>query len=130
MNWFKRLLPASIRTDGTGKRSIPEVLLQQIEQQEAERYALGSEYAFEHDGDNWTWWCKDLVETSLPAPALVGEHQYRNAAGVLMVLHLLRDKFPIDTAQVREGLAEVSLPGRFHRLFSQCEYVMDVAHNL
>lgn len=63
----------------------------------------------------------------LPAPKLAGEYQKQNAAGVLMVLKLL--KFPVSEAAIVQGLTTATLAGRFQILPGPITRILDVAHN-
>jgi dihydrofolate synthase/folylpolyglutamate synthase len=65
----------------------------------------------------------------LPEPALRGDFQLQNAAGVAMVLALLRERLPVTAAQIHQGLSSVSLPGRFQLLPGTPATIVDVAHN-
>ncbi|MCC6301513.1 MAG: bifunctional tetrahydrofolate synthase/dihydrofolate synthase [Gammaproteobacteria bacterium] len=87
-------------------------------------------YAVEEGSGAWSWWGGGVRRDGLPAPALAGRFQYRNAAGVLMALHLLRDRLDVGRAPLEEGLRKVSLPGRFQRLsVDGVPCILDVAHN-
>ena len=98
----------------------------------AERYQLGENYHYEVQGPVWrfrpgtagagTW-------DNLPAPALQGAHQYRNLAGALMVLYLLRERFPLSQQQIRTGLLETRLAGRLQTIPGEVPLLLDVAHN-
>lgn len=60
--------------------------------------------------------------------ALAGEHQKMNAALALAALHRLGLRMVHES--VAEGLAKVSWPGRFERIFSEAiEVILDGAHN-
>ncbi len=95
----------------------------------ADLHLLGVEYAYEQDGECWTWWSQDEIYAGLPLPALNGTHQLRNAAGVLKVVRLLAARHPVEEAHLHAGLRDVALLGRFHCVSNRYEYVMDVAHN-
>jgi len=93
----------------------------------------------------WLWSSSDpLVDDyrDLPWPALEGRVQLDNAASVLQVLLLLRSELSVDVDAIRQGLAQVSLPGRYQRMFCRSplqacapgdegaiEVIVDVAHN-
>lgn len=66
---------------------------------------------------------------ALPQPALRGPHQLRNAAGVLAVIEQLMPVAPVDQQAVRQGLTQVTLPGRFQIWPGLPTIVLDVAHN-
>ena len=52
-----------------------------------------------------------------------------NASGVLAAVEVLRSRLPVTVQAVRNGLALVSLPGRFQIVPGQPTLVLDVAHN-
>jgi dihydrofolate synthase/folylpolyglutamate synthase len=65
----------------------------------------------------------------LAHPALRGPLQLRNASAALAVLDALRERLPVSMQDVRRGLAEVALPGRFQVLPGRPQIILDVAHN-
>lgn len=78
--------------------------------------------------------CWDLIlpgQTwhNLPAPALKGEVQYRNAALALAGLFRVAEPLPVTREAVMAGLVHTSLAGRFQVLGGTPEVVVDVAHN-
>ena len=70
-----------------------------------------------------------MTRAGLPVPSLAGRHQIQNAAGVMMVIHLLKDQLPISQGQIRSGLLSASLPGRFQIMQGEVTVIYDVAHN-
>jgi len=52
-----------------------------------------------------------------------------NASGVLAALTSQRERLPVTAQAVRNGLAMVSLPGRFQIVPGTPQLVLDVAHN-
>ena len=64
---------------------------------------------------------------SMAFPALRGKVQLRNAAAALCALDALA--LPITMQEIRRGLAEVVLPGRFQVLPGRPQVILDVAHN-
>jgi dihydrofolate synthase/folylpolyglutamate synthase len=95
----------------------------------ARLYQLGHEFDFEVANGQWSWRSEARRRDALPLPALRGRYQVANAAGVLMALELLRDRFPVDQSAVRAGLATVQLAGRFQVLPGVPVQIVDVAHN-
>jgi dihydrofolate synthase / folylpolyglutamate synthase len=66
----------------------------------------------------------------LPPPALAGDVQFGNAATAIAALLELHGRLPLRREALAAGLAEVALPGRFHRIADgELEWVLDVAHN-
>ena len=108
---------------------LPQTMLEHARACGAVPAVLGVDFAFEDEGQNWTWWSGQQVLENLPYPALSGAHQLRNAAGVLQVIDTLQSRLPVSVEQIALGLAAVELAGRFHRVTRSIEYVIDVAHN-
>jgi len=122
---FRAGRPAVLGTD-----QLPASVRQVIEQVGARPVAPGQQYHVRRHGDRWDFAYGDWTLTDLPLPALAGEHQVGNAAAALAAfaagnfgVGLARD----DVAQV---LGRVSVPGRFHRVPGEVEWILDVAHNV
>ena len=92
-------------------------------------YQIGRDFGYVADGGQWTYWGYGVRRAGLPYPALRGAFQLRNAAACLAVLDELKDRLPVAMGEVRRGLTEVSLPGRFQVLPGRPTVVLDVAHN-
>jgi len=107
----------------------PRVIADEAARVDAHLYQLGREFTCETVDGQWSWRCETRRRDALPLPALRGEYQVANAAGVLMALELLRDRFPVDQGAVRAGLATVQLAGRFQVLPGVPVQILDVAHN-
>jgi dihydrofolate synthase/folylpolyglutamate synthase len=113
----------------------PASLLEVAESMGVPLALLGQDYFFERikhaepDGDRWHWRGAQGVYKNLPLPALSGDFQLNNAAGVLAVLAALREKFPVNAAAIAQGLQSVSLPGRFQIIPGAPQRIVDVAHN-
>jgi len=80
------------------------------------------------DEARWVWWGAD-IRLELPRPALPGEHQLANAAGVLALLHALAPDLPVNEAAIRQGLAGARLIGRLQIFPGPVQWWLDVAHN-
>jgi dihydrofolate synthase/folylpolyglutamate synthase len=90
---------------------------------------IGREFGYVHQGTQWSWWGPSGKRSGLAHPALRGAMQLRNASAALAALDSLRERLPLAMQDVRRGLAEVSLPGRFQVLPGRPQVVLDVAHN-
>lgn len=90
---------------------------------------LGRDFSFQQDGGSWSWHYNELHRAGLPAPALTGEHQLRNAAAVVMAIETLQLRLPVSQAQLRTGLLSVRLAGRFQMAVGSTTRIFDVAHN-
>lgn len=71
-------------------------------------------------------WCN---LDDLPAPALSGAIQYRNAATALAALNLLPAADACQRDAVAQALRSLRLPGRFQIVPGEVEWILDVAHN-
>ncbi len=108
----------------------PASVAQTAERIGARLYQAGRDFSFEAQDAAWLWRQGERVRSALPYPAMRGDYQLNNAAGVLMALETLADRFPVTQAEVRSGLLNAVLPGRFQTLPGTPLRVLDVAHNL
>lgn len=81
------------------------------------------------DATLWGYWGPGGKRHSLPHPALRGAYQLHNASACLTALDVVRDRLPVTMSDVRQGLLNVALPGRFQVLPGRPATVLDVAHN-
>jgi dihydrofolate synthase / folylpolyglutamate synthase len=88
---------------------------------------LGKDFGFLAEAGQWSYWGPRGKRSGLAWPALRGKIQLRNAAAALCALDSL--DLPIAMQDVRLGLAQVELPGRFQLLPGRPQVILDVAHN-
>ncbi len=112
-----------------GDPAPPASLLDEAARIGAKPYRIGIDFHAEPAPGGWIWRAGMRARTGLPYPSLRGVHQIGNAAIALMALDCLADRLPVDQAQVREGLLNIRLPGRFQVLPGRPVRVLDVAHN-
>jgi dihydrofolate synthase / folylpolyglutamate synthase len=124
---FRRGKPAVI-----GGRGASAVL-------EAAAHALGAplkrlaiEYNYILEGAGWRFRGTRWDLPHLPAPALLGDIQFSNAAAALAALEELTPRLAIAASAVAQGLENVRLVGRF-QLIKHADtsptWILDVAHN-
>jgi dihydrofolate synthase/folylpolyglutamate synthase len=89
---------------------------------------FGQDFGFEAQNGQWTYWGPRGKRPALAHPALRGGIQLRNAAAVLCALDAL--ELPIAVQEIRRGLAEVTLAGRFQVMPGRPQVILDVAHNV
>jgi dihydrofolate synthase/folylpolyglutamate synthase len=89
---------------------------------------FGREFGYQRQENQWTYWGPRGRRPGLAHPALRGGIQLRNAAAVLCALDAL--ELPVAMQEIRRGLAEVTLPGRFQVLPGRPQVILDVAHNV
>jgi dihydrofolate synthase / folylpolyglutamate synthase len=94
-----------------------------------EKLFLGKDFGFTGDAQQWNYWGPQGRRSGLAYPALRGRMQLRNACAALCALDALHEALPIAMQDVRRGLSEVELPGRFQVLAGRPQVILDVAHN-
>lgn len=107
----------------------PQSVLDAAAHQGARLLRLGQDFGYRAHPGQWDFWGPAGRRSSLAYPALRGERQLRNAAVALAALDALREQLPVSMQDVRRGLAEVVLPGRFQVLPGRPQVILDVAHN-
>jgi dihydrofolate synthase/folylpolyglutamate synthase len=107
----------------------PQSVLDQGTRIGARLLRFGGDFGYRAERAQWEYWGPGGRRSGLAHPALHGAVQLRNAAGALCALDSLCDRLPLAVQDVRRGLAEVSLAGRFEALPGRPEVVLDVAHN-
>jgi dihydrofolate synthase/folylpolyglutamate synthase len=101
----------------------------------ADLQLLGRDFGYYGDKAQWTFWRTAgpghaaVRRSGLANPGLRGVAQLRNASAVLATVEALKDRLPVGMQDVRRGLMEVDLPGRFQVLPGRPAVVLDVAHN-
>ena len=92
-------------------------------------YLFGRDFGYIDQRSQWTYWGPAGKRAGLAHPALRGAVQLRNAAAAMCALDCLRERLPLGMQEVRRGLAEVTLRGRFQVLPGRPQIILDVAHN-
>lgn len=108
---------------------MPQSIHKHAQDIEASLYRIGHEYAYQLGLLDWQWSDANSLRTALPRPALIGNHQYQNAAGVLKVISLLSSRLPVTQAHTRQGLMDVRVDGRCQIIPGKYTLILDVAHN-
>ncbi len=96
---------------------------------QADLRLIGKHFGFTSEPHQWNYWGPGGRRGGLAHPALRGRLQLRNAAAALCALDCLHARMPVAMQDVRRGLAEVALPGRFQVLPGRPQVILDVAHN-
>jgi dihydrofolate synthase/folylpolyglutamate synthase len=110
----------------------PESLLHSAVKKNTPFFCINHDFTFKIKQNGWDWKskCSQLREyLSLPRPALKGEHQYRNAASVIMTVTQMETLLPVSEKSIYQGLQNVQLKGRFQLIDSEVPVLLDVAHN-
>ena len=108
----------------------PQSLIAVAEQKQAKLMAIGKQFDYQKKPDgSWNWSSAGQDILGLPAPALKGEHQYRNAAAVLMAVQFLQSQLAVSDRAICQGLEQVELKGRFQLIADKIPVLLDVGHN-
>jgi len=107
----------------------PQSLIDVARDLGADLWRLGRDFNYQGDRQQWAYGGRGVRRAGLPYPALRGANQLLNASGVLAALEALGQRLPVSQQAVRQGLLNVSLPGRFQILPGQPAVILDVAHN-
>ncbi|HWY95628.1 MAG TPA: bifunctional tetrahydrofolate synthase/dihydrofolate synthase [Steroidobacteraceae bacterium] len=116
-----------------GSRDMPGIVEEIARGIGAPLKRLGKEYIYIREGATWHFRGSRWNLPHLPAPALVGDMQYANAATAIAALEELDARLTIPAAAVAQGLAGVQLAARF-QVIAPAEanaptWILDVAHN-
>ena len=95
----------------------------------AEWYCLNQHFSYALQADTWQWQGPERSYQRLPFPSLPGRHQIENASGVIMVLELQQQRFPVNQTAINRGLCATRLAARFQVIPGSVEMILDVAHN-
>jgi dihydrofolate synthase/folylpolyglutamate synthase len=95
----------------------------------ADLQVIGRDFGFERQEGQWQFRGRHGNRSGMAFPALRGNRQLDNASCVLAALDELRERLPVAMQDIRRGLAEVELTGRFQVLPGRPTIVLDVAHN-
>jgi dihydrofolate synthase / folylpolyglutamate synthase len=92
-----------------------------------EKLFLGKDFGYQTQEGQWSYWGPGGRRGGLAYPALRGRIQLSNAAAAICALGAVA--LPVAMQDVRRGLAEVEIPGRFQVLPGRPQVILDVAHN-
>jgi len=115
-----------------GDLNPPESLLSCAVENHTPLFRINHEFNVHKRQGSWDWKCmtkKQREYLSLPEPALKGEHQYRNAASVLMAVTEMEELLPVNEKSIHTGLQNIHLKGRFQFIDADIPVLLDVAHN-
>jgi dihydrofolate synthase / folylpolyglutamate synthase len=120
------------RTAVIGGREPSPVLESMARAVNAPLKRLAIEYNYILEGLGWRYRGTHWDLPHLPAPALLGDIQFTNAATAIAALEEISPRLTITDAAVAQGLSQVRLLGRFQVIKPAAvspTWVLDVAHN-
>ncbi|MDR5856966.1 bifunctional tetrahydrofolate synthase/dihydrofolate synthase [Caballeronia sp. LZ062] len=116
-----------------GDPSPPQTLIDHAAAVGADLWLVGRDFRYEAQPGNerqqWSYIGRTQRRAALAYPALRGANQLINTSAALAALEALRDRLPVSAQDIRLGLANVELPGRFQVLPGKPQIILDVAHN-
>ncbi|HEY1610909.1 MAG TPA: bifunctional tetrahydrofolate synthase/dihydrofolate synthase [Paraburkholderia sp.] len=111
----------------------PHTLVDHANEIGAQLWLFGRDFRYEGQPGNerqqWNYVGPSLRRSALAYPALRGANQLINTSAALAGLEAMRDRLPVSAQDIRLGLANVELPGRFQVLPGKPSIVLDVGHN-
>jgi dihydrofolate synthase / folylpolyglutamate synthase len=120
------------RTAVIGGREPSPVLESMARAVKAPLKRLAIEYNYILDGLGWRYRGTHWDLPHLPAPALLGDTQFTNAATAIAALEEIAPRLTIAAGAVAQGLSRAHLTGRFQVIKAAADsptWVLDVAHN-
>ncbi len=95
----------------------------------ADLMVIDCDFGYVAEPQQWRYWGPGGKRHGLPYPALRGAFQLGNAAACLTALDCLRGRLPVTAQDVRGGLLQAEVAGRFQVLPGRPQVILDVAHN-
>jgi dihydrofolate synthase/folylpolyglutamate synthase len=113
-----------------GSDAMPATVHERLAQLQLRPQLAGRDFHWQRfDDGRWDYHDAAGALPALPAPALAGRIQYRNAATAIAAARALLAPLPLDPAAVAAALRGVQLPGRMQFVPGEVEWLLDVAHN-
>jgi len=111
----------------------PQTLIDYASQLKTSLQLLNTNFSFSKKQNHQAWWFKNVLsgqESEFALPALKGEFQVQNAAGVVALVQAVNSTLPVDSQFINQGLQAVKHPGRLDCLtINDQAWLIDVAHN-
>jgi dihydrofolate synthase/folylpolyglutamate synthase len=107
----------------------PATLVKHAQEIGAELLVMDRDFGFAAERAQWSYWGPGGKRHGLPHPALRGAYQLGNAAACLTALDQMRGRVPVTLQDVRTGLLQAEVAGRFQVLPGRPQVILDVAHN-
>ena len=112
-----------------GDEGMPLTISDRANQIAADLQQFGKDFRFSRQNTQWQFHGRRGNHHGLPYPALRGGYQLKNASAALAGLDELKMSLPVALQDIKRGLLEIDLPGRFQVLPGRPTVILDVAHN-
>ena len=107
----------------------PSALMTHAAECKANFIHLQNEFSHKIYSDHWVWKSRKGQEYSLPLLPLTGDFQYNHASASLQCLEILQEDVFTDLANLKNGINNITLLGRYQIWSRKPEVIIDVAHN-
>jgi dihydrofolate synthase/folylpolyglutamate synthase len=107
----------------------PDSVLEVAAETGATLLRIGRDFGYRTHPGQWDFRGPRGARSALAYPALRGARQVRNAAAAIAALDALYPRIAVSMQDVRRGLAQAVVPGRFQVLPGRPQVILDVAHN-
>ena len=107
----------------------PATLVAHAREIGADLMVIDRDFGYVADAQQWRYWGPAGKRHGLPYPALRGGFQLGNAAACLAALDSVRARLPVTAQDLRSGLLQAQVAGRFEVLPGRPLVILDVAHN-
>jgi dihydrofolate synthase / folylpolyglutamate synthase len=112
-----------------GDPAPPASLLRHAQEIGVRLIRIGTDFGVNLQDRQWQYWGPRGKRNALPYPALRGIPQLGNAATAITALDCVRERLPVTMNDIRAGLLQSNVPGRFQVLPGRPVVILDVAHN-
>ena len=109
---------------------VPQSVVEKADALGADLRLLGRDYNYRMGEDgHWAFSGQDILLDELQRPALRGDIQVQNAAGVLALVEALGDGHLLKPDAIKKAFSGLRLPGRLQIINGGRPWILDVAHN-
>ena len=109
--------------------TVPASVLAHAEAISADLILCGRDYHYESSETTWSWHGRSHELLNLDLPALQGEFQLANAAGVLALVEALGRHDLLQAERINRAFSQLQVIGRMQSVEAGAHWLLDVAHN-
>lgn len=110
-------------------QDLPNELISKLTQEQVKLQLIGKDFSYTSHELSFDVVYKDKSYYTLPYPSMRGMEQLANATLAIAIINSLQNSFPVSLHNIKKGLLDTSLIGRFNLLPGQPQIILDVAHN-
>lgn len=112
-----------------GNAQISDKFINELKQQQIKLQLFNQNFGYTKHDLSFDVRCNDKKYYSLPYPSLRGIEQLSNASLAIAVINSLQNLFPVSLNNIKHGLINNQLIGRFQSIPGLPQVILDVAHN-